>query len=401
MPTKKHSIYLDYASATPVDPAVLRVLTETTKKYFANPSALHRLGVEARMKLEESRQKVAQVVGAHSDEVVFVSGGTESDNLAVMGTVRAAQKRYPNMRPHIILSAIEHAAVITTVEMLSQAGVDVSYVPVTQDGQVDLKVLRKLFRPETVLVSIILANNEIGTIEPIQEIAKEVRHARRHKHSDDGVGAPYPLLHTDASQALNYIEINVEKMGVDLLTINGSKLYGPKGTGALYIKRRTPIEPIMFGGDQEFGLRPGTEALPAYVAFAEAVTIANKLRHKEVRRLEKLQHYFITKLQKLPYHIRINGGLDHRLPNNINFTVAGYQSEMLVIYLDARGIFVSSKSACKSTDPESSHVIKALGYETDDAETGSLRISMGRGTTKQDLEHFFKEFSQVLDLLKR
>ncbi len=400
MKTQKPTIYFDYASATPVDPRVLRVLTVATKRYFANPSAIHGLGVAARRVLDEARGKVAQVLGAHSDEIVFVSGGTESDNLALLGVVRAFKQKHPTIQPHIIVSSIEHAAVMSTAQVLRDEGVDVSVLPVDHTGQVSVTALRKLIRPETILVSVMLANNEIGTIEPVMDIAKEVRHARRHKESDDRVGARYPLLHTDASQALNYIPIAVEKMGVDLLTLNGSKLYGPKGTGALFVKRGTPIAPILFGGDQEFGLRPGTEALPALLAFAEAVVLADKLRAKESARLATLQNYTISKLQKLPYHIRINGGIASRLPNNINFTIPGYNGEMIVIYLDARGVCASVKSACKSTDAEPSHVISALNLKDADVEAGSVRISFGRGTTKKEIDYFLKSLFDILKLLK-
>lgn len=400
MKTKKPTIYFDYASATPVDPRVLRVLTLATKRYYANPSAIHSLGVAAHRALDEARSKVATVLGAHADEVVFVSGGTESDNLAILGTIRAFKKIHPTIRPHIVVSSIEHAAVLGAVDASVDTGVDVSLLPVTHDGVVDLKMLRKLIRPETILVSVMMANNEIGTIQPVVEIAKEVRHARRHKQSDDRVGARYPLFHTDASQSLNYLPIAVEKMGVDLLTINGSKLYGPKGTGALFVKRGTPIAPILFGGDQEFGLRPGTESLPALIAFAEAVSLASSMRDKEVLRMSALQKYAVAKLQKLPYPIRINGSLEHRLPNNINFTVLGYNGEMLVVYLDARGVCASVKSACKSTDAEPSHVIKALDLEATDVEAGSVRISFGRGTTKKEIDLFLKALVDTLKLLK-
>ncbi len=400
MKNTKPTVYLDYASATPVDPGVLRVLFEHSKNIFANPSALHRPGVKAKQVLDAARQEVASAIGAHADEIVFVSGGTESDNLAILGTVAAFKKKYPTVRPHIIISAIEHAAVKATSEELQSQGIDVTVLPVTTKGMVDPKDVRKSMRPETMLVSVMLANNEIGTIEPIQEIAKEVRHARRHKEKDALVSSQYPLLHSDASQALNYIEISVEKMGVDLLTINSSKLYGPKGVGALYIKRRTPVSAIMFGGDQEYGVRPGTESVPAIAAFSKAVTIAGTLRAKETARLTKLREYATDKLSKLPYSIRINGDTENRLPNNINITISGYQSEMLVIYLDAQGICVSAKSACKSTDPENSHVIEALGFENPDSEAGSIRISLGRQTTKKEIDYFLKSLVHVLELLK-
>lgn len=399
MKSKKPTIYFDYASATPMDARVLRVLTETSKRFFANPSALHKLGVETKEILENARAAVARGIGAHADEIVFVSGGTESDNLAIMGVVRSFKQKYPTVRPHVLLSAIEHAAVKATGEYLQNEGVAVSIIPVNQNGLVNPKDVRKLIRPETVLVSVMLVNNEIGTIQSIQEIAKEVRHARRHKEKDSLINVTYPLFHSDASQALNYLDISVEKLGVDLLTINGSKIYGPKGVGALFVKRRTPIEQILFGGDQEFGLRPGTESVPTIAAFAHAVTLANTLRDSEVVRLSKLQTYTINKLRALPYNIRINGDLAKRVPNNINFTIPAYNGETLVIYLDAHGLCLSVKSACKSDDPETSYVIAALGYDDVASDTGSVRMSFGRGTTKKEIDYFLKALVDTLKLL--
>jgi cysteine desulfurase len=398
--TSTKKIYLDYASSTPLDERVLKVLINVSKNVFANPSALHGLGVEAHLLLENSRKKVADALGAHADEIIFVSGGTESDNLALMGTIRAFKKTYPNIRPHVIISAIEHAAVLSTSEWLSENSVDGSVLPVDQNGIADSKALRKLIRPETVLVSVMYANNEIGTIEPIAEIAKEVRHAKRHKPTDSLIDSKYPLFHTDASQALNYLEANVVTLGVDLLTLNSSKLYGPKGIGALYVKRRAPIAPILFGGDQEQGLRPGTEALPLIAAFAEAVVVGEALRPKESVRLAALRDYAFEKLHALPFPVRINGDVVNRLPNNINITIPRYNGEMLVLYLDAQGICVSAKSACKSTDPEASHVIRALGYDSlSESEAGSIRISMGRQTTKKDIDAFLKALVHVVSVL--
>ena len=398
---QKKNIYLDHASATPIEPRVLAVFQKVSKECYANPSALHMLGVRAHNYLEDARKKITDTIGAHSDEVVFVSGATESDNLALLGTVRTFKKNHPNIRPHIVVSAIEHAAVVATSEWLVREGIEVSVLPVDQDGFVSPKDLRKILRPETVLVSVMYVNNEIGTIQPITEIAKEIRHFRKMQTKNHGVkNSAYPLFHTDATQALNYLPVNVEKLGVDLLSFNGSKLYGPKGIGALYVKRKTPIESILFGGDQEFGLRPGTESVSTICAFAEAARYANAIREKESKRLIKLRDQCIEKILQLPHDIRINGSVENRLPNNINFTVNGYGSDLVVLYLDAQGVFVSSKSACKSTDPESSHVIRALGYN-DPGDTGSVRMTLGRGTTKQDLDYTVRALAHVLQLLNK
>lgn len=395
----KKTIYLDFASSTPIDPKVLRVLTQVSQSTFANPSALHKLAVEAHTILNTSRKRIAEAIGAHSDEIIFVSGGTESDNLALLGVIQSVKKKYPDIIPHVIVSAIEHAAVKVVAEKLIEWGVAVTVIPVDTNGLVDPKNIRSAIRPETVFVSIMYANNEIGTIEPIVEIMKEVRHARRHKDTHAVLPQTYPLMHTDASQALNYINIQVEKLGVDLLSFNSSKLYGPKGVGALFVKRNTPIEPLFWGGDQEFGLRPGTEPVPAIVAFAEAIIQTTVLRDKEIKRLTLLRNCFISELQKIFPKIRINGDIVHRLPNNINVTFPNINSELLVIYLDAEGICVSAKSACKSKDPEASHVIAALGLGDSTSETGSIRFSLGRGTTWQELSYTIKALKKIFTLL--
>jgi cysteine desulfurase len=393
-------IYLDHASATPVDPNVLQTYLDLSKLHFANPSALHKRGVAAKNALETSRITAAKLIGAHSNEIVFVSGATESDNLALQGVIKNFKQNYPTIRPHIILSAIEHAAVIETGEWFKEHEVDVSLLEVNHEGLVDPKALRKLIRPETILVSIMLANNEIGTILPITECAKEVRHARRHKDENSILDARYPLMHTDASQAYNYIDTNVTKLGVDLMTLSSSKIYGPKGTGLLYIKRGTPIESIMFGGDQEMGMRPGTESVPLVGAFVQALEIADQLRVTEADRLLKLREYLVLSLHQSQIRIRIYGSETERLPNNLNFAVSGYESEMLVIYLDAEGIEVSSKSACKSTEAEASHVIKALGTESN-VEEGSIRVSMGRSTTKSDIDFLVASLKKVLSIIAK
>ena len=399
----KEKIYLDYASSTPLDPRVLKVLTKVSANVYANPSALHVLGVEAHAYLDRARKKVADTLGAHENEIIFCSGGTESDNIAILGTVRAFKKKFPKIKPHIIISSIEHAAVLAGSDALSEEKVDVSVLPVNEDGIVDPHVLRKLLRPETVLVSVMYANNEIGTIQSIREIAKELRHYKKSKslNQKNKKASVYPLFHTDASQALNYLPVSVEKLGVDLLTINSSKIYGPKGVGALYIKRNTPIAPILFGGDQEYGLRPGTESLPSIVAFAEAVAIADALRDQEVLRLTAIRDVFIKKMKKTFPNIIVNGSLEFRLPNNINVSIPNYSSEMLVLYLDAEGIYVSAKSACKSIDPESSHVIQAIRKKSKETEEGSIRFSMGRGTTAENMNYTLLSLKRILELLKK
>ena len=315
---------------------------------------------------------------------------------------------------------------------------EVTYVPVETNGIVDPKKIKKAIKENTILVSVMYANNEIGTIQPIMEIAKEIRHFRKTKHLENfraGLGPSrgpekillgasflsFPIFHTDATQAINYLPIKVEKLGVDLMSFNGAKIYGPKGVGVLYVKRKTPISPIMFGGNQEFGLRPGTENVAGVIALKDALQVVEKIKEKEVKRLTKLRDYFIKKLYNLKnqnskfsrvlgldpdqlenfsFDFSINGDLKNRLPNNINITISKIPSDLLVLELSARGIYISEKSACKSGDGKASGVIKAInpnGNEND----GSLRFSLGRQTTKADIDYTIKSLFEILKKLKK
>ncbi len=388
--------YMDYASSALAS--------------SANPGAIHELGVKEKNKLENARAKIAQILSAHTDEIIFTSGATESNNLAILGLIQ----NFKN--PHIIISNIEHASVLEVCRHLEKTGqAEVNYVPVEINGIVDPNKIKKALKANTVLVSVMYANNEIGTVQPIREIAKEIRHYKKNNFQKI-------FFHTDATQAMNYLPINVEKLGIDLMSFNAAKIYGPKGVGALYVKRKTPISPIMFGGDQEFGLRPGTENVAGAEALAEALKITEKLKEKEVKRLTKLRNYFISKLitqennflgsrkgvsQTLENHspasLIVNGDLENRLPNNVNISIPKIPSDLLVIELSARGIYISEKSACKSGDIKGSHVIQALhsGQGSTLSENGSLRFSLGRDTTKSDIDYTLKSLSQILTKLKR
>ena len=331
---KSKKIYLDYASATPLEKDVLFVMNKIFKENFANSSAIHDLGVQSKNILSESRKNIAKIIDAHQNEIIFTSGSTESNNLAITGIITK------NL-PHVITSNIEHSSVLEVFKYLTENKLaEVTYVPVERSGIIDPKKIKKVMRKETILVSVMYANNEIGTIQPIKEIAKESRHFNKLNNTK-------VLLHTDATQAINYLEINVEKLGIDMMSFNAGKIYGPKGIGALYIRRRTPVRKIIFGGDQEFGMRAGTENLASVVGFANALEITEKIKEKENKRLKKLQDYFIKKLQNLEKGIVLNGDLENRLPNNINITIPKIPSDLLVIELSARGIMVSAKSACK------------------------------------------------------
>lgn len=384
---KSKKIYLDYASATPLEKDVLLVMNKIFKENFANSSAIHDLGVQSKNILGESRKNIAKIIDAHQNEIIFTSGSTESNNLAITGVITK------NL-PHIITSNIEHSSVLEVCKYLKENKLaEVTYVPVEQNGIIDPKKIKKVMRKETILVSVMYANNEIGTIQPIKEIAKEIRHFNKLNNTK-------VLLHTDATQAINYLEINVEKLGIDMMSFNAGKIYGPKGIGALYVRRRTPVRKIIFGGDQEYGMRAGTENLASIVGFAKALEITEKIKEKENKRLKKLQDYFIKKLQNLEKGIVLNGDLENRLPNNINITIPKIPSDLLVIELSARGIMVSAKSACKSGEEGESYVIKAIKPEADQ-ENGSIRFSLGRSTTKEDLDFTLKSLKEILTKLKK
>lgn len=366
-------IYLDYAASASV-----------------NPSSIHRLGGEAKGKLQKARGIVAQILNARAEEIIFTSGGTESNNLAIQGTVSTSAIPLP----HIVTTNIEHPSVLETCRMLEKRKLArVTVVPVGADGIVDPKKIEKVLRPDTVLVSAMYANNEIGTIQPIREIAKVVRHFNK-------INSKKIFFHTDAVQAANYLDLNIEKLGVDLLSLSGSKIEGAGRVGALYKRKSAPLGRIFGGGNQEFGLRPGTENLPEIVKFADALQSAQKIREKESKRLERLRNYFINSLIRANRGIIMNGDLEKRLPNNANITIPKIPSDLLVIELSARGIMVSSKSACESSKAGGSYVIKAIHPELS-SEIGGLRFSFGKNTTKKDIDYALKALSEILQKLKK
>lgn len=391
------SIYLDYAaSAEP------------------NPSSIHKLGTVAKKKLENARRAVASVLGARPKEIIFTSGGTEGNNLAIQGAVYAAGKQnfsscaLPSggnlgvknfaSLPHIVTTNIEHPSVLETCRLLEKRGLaQISIVPVEANGIVDPKKIKKEIKKNTVLVSVMCANNEIGAIQPLKEIAKEIRHYRKQNKTN------YPYFHTDAVQAVNYLNLSVEKLGVDMLTLSGSKIIGAGRVGMLYKKRSAPLQNIFGGGNQEMGLRPGTENLPAILKFSSALAVAERIKGKESKRLAKLRDYFIKKLTSnvlTNFRMIINGDLENRLPNIVSVTFPKIPSDLLVIELSARGIMCSSKSACKSGEGGGSYVIKALRPDAD-SEIGGVRFSFGRDTTKKDIDYTVKTLSQILTKLKK
>ncbi len=386
--SKSNKIYLDYASATPVDERVFQVMQKITKENFANAGAIHEQGVNSETLLLQSREEVARILGAHANEIIFTSGATESNNLAILGVVQKSNI-------HIITTNIEHASILETCKYLENKNIDVTYVPVEKNGIVNPEKIRKALKKNTVLVSVMYANNEIGSIQPIREIAKVIRNFNK-------VNSTKVLFHTDATQAMNYLPINVEKLGVDLLSLNSGKIYGPKGVGLLYVKRKTVIQKIMHGGEQEFNLRPGTENIPLIAGLTLTLKITEKMKEKESKRLTTLRDYFFNKLNHSGIlentRMIVNGSVMERLPNNVNITIPKIPSDLLVIELSAHGVYASEKSACKSGDKKASHVIQALRAGENE---GSLRFSLGRRTTKKDIDYTVKTLESILTKLSK
>lgn len=383
---------MDNAAATPVSALAQKAVTETIKKFPGNPSGIHKEGKDAHACLEKARWQIAGVLSVRPDEIVFTSGATEANNMAILGVVGAAFKDGVKS-PHVIVSSIEHPSVIEVAHTLESNGVRVDYLPVDSHGLVNSRELRKLIITETVLVSVMYANNEIGTIEPIIDIAKEVRHARKTNAS------AYPYFHTDAAQAGNYLDMNVLKLGVDLMTLSSGKTYGPRGIGALFVKRGVEMSPLMYGGDHEGGHRPGTEGVALAVGFSVALEEAQSISEKESKRVQKLRDSLATKILKKVSCARVNGDLEHSLPNILNISFDGVESEALVLYFDAAGIAVSGKSACMSAETGASHVIIALG-ESVDLQAGSIRFSLGRETRSEDIVCVVKELERIVPLLR-
>jgi cysteine desulfurase len=382
MVKKIHRIYLDYAATTPVDPRVVKTMLPYFSEKFGNTMSLHSFGQEAKEALEESRATVADLMGAKSEEIIFTSSATESNNLALKGVVFANRKK----GRHLIVSPIEHPCVKESAEWLKSQGFEVTKLKVDKYGLVNPNDVEKAIRKDTVLVSVIHASNEIGTIEPIGEIGKICKEKRVY-------------FHTDAAQSFGKIPINVNKMNIDLLTASSQKMYGPKGAALLFIREGIKIEPILHGGGHESGLRSSTVNVPAIVGFAEAVKICKKVMKKESQRLTRLRNKLIKGvLSRIP-NSHLNGHPIKRLPNNANFWFAGIEGESIVIQLDLLGIAASTGSACSSAKLEPSHVLLAIGLKHQEAH-GSLRLSLGRWTTEKEIDYVLKVLPKIIKKLR-
>lgn len=377
--TSPKSYNFDHAAATPLDPAVLEAMLPYLQHDFANPSSLYGAARHARQALESARRSVAGTLGAKPTEIIFTSGTTEGDNLAIQGVLR----KWPGAR--WAATAIEHDAVLGNKPD--------AIISVKPNGIVDVQAVDSAVTDNTVLVSVMMANNEIGTIQPIADIAKHLA-AIRADRLKRGITRPL-YLHTDAAQAAGYLDLHVTRLGVDLLTLGGSKLYGPKGSGVLYVRHGTALEPLHYGGGQERGRRSGTENVAAAVGFAKALELAATRRTAESHRLAILRDDLIARLTKALPGSALNGDPKRRLPNNINLTIPGADGEAMVLYLDQVGIQASTGSACTIGSLEPSHVLLALGRTVDEANT-SLRLTLGRSTTQAAVDHVVEALPPIV-----
>ena len=367
-------IYLDYAATTPTHPEVVKAMLPYFTEAFGNPSSIYSCGQQARGAIEESRTKIADLIGARDEEIVFTSGGTEADNFAIKGVAFSKESK----GNHILTSPIEHHAVLETCKFLERRGFSITYLPVDEYGLVDPSDVKKAITDKTILISVMHANNEIGTIEPIAEIGRIAREA--------GI-----YFHTDTVQTVGHIPINVDELGVDLLSISAHKLYGPKGVGALYIRKGTKLVSLVHGGEQERERRAGTYNVPGIIGFGRAVELAQQEMNQEAERLTPLRDKLINGLLERIDHTRLNGHPRKRLPNNVNISVDFVEGESMCLGLDLAGICASTGSACASSTLEPSHVLLATGLSPERA-YGSLRFTLGKWTTEEEID-------QVLEVL--
>jgi cysteine desulfurase len=375
-------IYMDHSATTPVAPEVLEAMLPYFTDKFGNASSLHSFGLEAREALEASREKVAKMLGADPEEIIFTSGGTESDNLALKGVAYRNRK----LGKHIITTIIEHPAILEVCRMLETQGFEVTYLPVTTDGLVDPAVLESAIRDDTILISVMHANNEIGTIQPLKEIGK--------------IAAEMDIyFHTDAVQSAGKIPIDVNDLGLGLLSLSAHKLYGPKGTGALYVRKGTRIESITQGGGHERSLRSGTENVAGIVGLAAAADLAGRIMAEEAQRLMGLRDRLSMQVLEGVEECWINGSMTQRLPSNLNFGFRYVEGESLLLYLDSKDIAVSTGSACSSKKLEPSHVLLALGRSPVECH-GSLRITMGMSNTEEDVDYVAESIAEAVSRLR-
>jgi len=393
-----HRIYLDHSATTPIDLEVFKSMKPYLTAEFGNASSLHSFGQRARAGVEAAREQVASFLGCFQKEVFFTSGATESNNLAILGLVRRARAADPKRKLHVVTSSIEHPAVFEVCRELKKEEVEVTYLPVTKFGLVEIEEVRRAIRPETILVSVMYVNNEVGTVQPIPEIGvliKKINSGR--KKREDKI-----YFHTDAVQAANFCDCRVDWLGVDLLSFSAHKIYGPKGAGALYVRTGTPLYPLFFGGHQEQELRSGTENVAGIVGLGKAVEILSqksKVKSQNLK-IKKLRDKVIKGIvRKIPNAV-VNGDLEKRVPGNANFCFKNVEGESILLMLDAEGIAISTGSACSSGSLEPSHVLTAMGISPE-VSHGSLRITLGKGNTERDITRLLSVLPGIVERLRK
>lgn len=380
--------YLDYSATTPVDRGVFTAMKPYFMEEFGNASEPHFLGVQALQAVEKSRREVAALLNAEAENIIFTGSATESINLSHKGLIEALRQRSDGKKLHIITSCVEHKAVLETCKHLEELGwAQVSYLPVDKYGRISVAEVEKTVRPETVLVSVMYVNNEVGTIQPIAEIGRLLKKIN-----------PKIYFHTDATQAVQYLESDVGKLGVDLLSFAGHKICAPKGIGGLYVRKGTPLTRQIDGGRQEKGLRAGTENIPYIAGLGKAAEIARLAKKKEAQRLEKLRERLIKEVLKIP-GVRITGDPEKRAPHIASFLIGGLEGESLILLLADKGIIASTGSACNSGNLQPSHVLQAMGIAPEDSH-GSIRFSLGRGTSEEDVDYVSAVLPEIINRLR-
>ena len=377
------SKYFDHSATTKVKEKVLEAMLPYLKEEFGNPSSMYTSGRSAKRAIEAARKQVSELINAKPKEIIFTAGGSESDNTALFGIV----KKYKEKGNHIITSKIEHHAILNSCKRLKKDGFEITYLNVNKDGIVDIEELKRVVNENTILISIMYANNEIGTIEPIKEICEIAK-----KHNI--------IVHVDAVQACGNIPIDVKELGVDLLSISGHKLYGPKGIGALYIKEGVEIENLIYGGHQEKGLRAGTENVSGIVGFGKACEIAKLELSTHMKYLSKLRDYYISQVEKRIPDVILNGSREKRLPGNANFSFKNVDGGTILLKLDQKGISASSGSACSTGDPKPSHVLTAIGLDEVTAKS-ALRTTFGEDNTISDIDFLLNSLEDIVKELRK
>lgn len=384
-------VYLDYAATTPVDERVLEAMVPYWREKFGNASSVHSFGQEARAGVEKARQQVADFLGCTAPEIIFTSGATESNNLALRGGMRALKNRG---KTHFITTKIEHHCVGCVALVLAKVGVEVDFVGVDKSGVVKVEDIQKMIKPETAMISVMYVNNEVGTIQPIKEIGQMISEENKKRPIGQKI-----YFHVDAVQAANYLDCRVDNLGVDLLSLSAHKIYGPKGVGALYIRKGTPILAVQHGGDHEFKLRAGTLNSTGIVGLGAAVELL-KDSQSENERIKSLRDKLIKGAREKIPNVQINGDPAKRVPSNAHLSFRGAEGESLLVSLDIEGVAVSTGSACSSASLEPSHVIKAMGLGEEVAHS-SLRITLGRYTTEEEIDYLLEKLQPIVERLRQ